>query len=70
MISYFHLKWFRFQINKVRDAVEQCDSKDLKKEFENIEKALKDRGLIDAQVMLLLILYCTKYLVTRKRKIC
>lgn len=52
----FHLKWFLFQINKVRDAVEQCDSKDLKKEFENIEKALKDRGLIDAQVQLTLML--------------
>ncbi|CAH2235018.1 pentatricopeptide repeat-containing protein 2, mitochondrial-like [Pararge aegeria] len=43
--------FFEETIDKVREAVEKCDSSDVKKEFENIEKALKDRGLIDSQTL-------------------
>lgn len=33
--------------------MEKSNNKDTLKEFEDIEKALKDRGLIDKQVMLI-----------------
>lgn len=38
------------QLERVQKAVEKAGKQDLIKEFENIQKALKDRGLIDAQV--------------------
>ncbi|XP_045452426.1 pentatricopeptide repeat-containing protein 2, mitochondrial-like [Melitaea cinxia] len=43
--------FFEDTINKVREAVEKADNKDVKQEFENIENALKDRQLIDKQTM-------------------
>lgn len=41
--------YFKDTILKVKQAVDKCENKDLKKEFENIEKALNDRNLIDSQ---------------------
>ncbi|XP_023937047.1 pentatricopeptide repeat-containing protein 2, mitochondrial [Bicyclus anynana] len=43
--------FFQETINTVREAIEKSDNKDIKKEFENVEKALKDRGLIDTQTL-------------------
>lgn len=43
--------FFEETITKVRQAIEQSDNKDALKEFENIETALKDRGLIDKQTL-------------------
>ena len=34
----------------MRQAIEESNNKDALKEFEDIEKALNDRGLIDKQV--------------------
>ncbi|XP_045777230.1 pentatricopeptide repeat-containing protein 2, mitochondrial-like [Maniola jurtina] len=43
--------FFEETINKIREAVDKTENKDIKREFENIEKALKDRGLIDTQTL-------------------
>ncbi|XP_072942350.1 pentatricopeptide repeat-containing protein 2, mitochondrial-like [Epargyreus clarus] len=41
--------FFAESVVKIRQAVEKCNNKDVQKEFQDIEKALKDRGLIDNQ---------------------
>ncbi|XP_053615179.1 pentatricopeptide repeat-containing protein 2, mitochondrial-like [Plodia interpunctella] len=43
--------FFEETISAVRQAVEQSNDKDLQREFETIEKALNDRGLIDNQTL-------------------
>ncbi|CAK1584513.1 unnamed protein product [Parnassius mnemosyne] len=43
--------FFEETISKVRNAVEKAGNKDIQKEFENIEKALRDRDLIDSQTL-------------------
>ncbi|KPJ05730.1 Pentatricopeptide repeat-containing protein 2 [Papilio xuthus] len=43
--------FFDETISKVRSCVEKTENKDLQKEFENIEKALRDRDLIDNQTL-------------------
>ncbi|CAG5049186.1 unnamed protein product [Parnassius apollo] len=43
--------FFEETISKVRNAVEKAANKDIQKEFENIEKALRDRNLIDSQTL-------------------
>ncbi|CAG9795765.1 unnamed protein product [Diatraea saccharalis] len=43
--------FFEETISRVRQAVEKSKNQDVKKEFENIEKALRDRGLVDEQTL-------------------
>ncbi|CAD0203173.1 unnamed protein product [Chrysodeixis includens] len=43
--------FFAETIQRVKDAVEKFDNKDIKKEFNDIEKALKDRGLIENKAL-------------------
>ncbi|XP_050352833.1 pentatricopeptide repeat-containing protein 2, mitochondrial-like [Nymphalis io] len=43
--------FFEETISKIREAVELSDNKDVQSEYETIEKALKDRQLIDNQTL-------------------
>ncbi|KAI5635111.1 pentatricopeptide repeat-containing protein 2, mitochondrial [Phthorimaea operculella] len=43
--------FFEETVSKVRDSVQKSNNKDLIKEFENVEKALRDRKLIDDQTL-------------------
>ncbi|CAH2042406.1 unnamed protein product, partial [Iphiclides podalirius] len=43
--------FFEETISKIRSIVEKTENKDLQKEFENIEKALRDRDLINDQTI-------------------
>ncbi|CAH0713364.1 unnamed protein product, partial [Brenthis ino] len=43
--------FFEETISKVKQAVEKSGNKDVLKEYENIEKALRDHGLIDKQTL-------------------
>ncbi|XP_014365668.2 pentatricopeptide repeat-containing protein 2, mitochondrial [Papilio machaon] len=43
--------FFEETISKVRSCVEKTENKDVQKEFANIEKALRDRDLIDSQTL-------------------
>uniref|UniRef100_A0A1E1WQC4 Pentatricopeptide repeat-containing protein 2 n=1 Tax=Pectinophora gossypiella TaxID=13191 RepID=A0A1E1WQC4_PECGO len=43
--------FFNETLEKVRAAVQKANNKDIEKEFLDIEKALKDRGLIDSQTL-------------------
>ncbi|CAB3231623.1 unnamed protein product [Arctia plantaginis] len=43
--------FFEETVERVRQAVEKSDSSDIKKEFDDIYKALKDRGLIENKTL-------------------